>query len=558
MFGLFEKKAAATGPRNDAVTLTNKLTRSAIAVSAAVIFVFMVLLYVLIVAAQIIVFALTYNAHTMNSARFIAESMRETMSILEECPDPIIEGDALNTIQHIVQLSPNIYGSGVALTPEAARRWDGTNAYMLYAWEDSLTGRVLTAYVDEERPDYDYTQQEWFKVPMETGENYWSDPYVSHSMGDVLVCTCAHTLYDKKDRRVGVMFLDIPVNDGIRKMLNPIYRDEAQGKDYKMRLIGGDGRVIVGDSLKRDHDLLVLHEKIEGSRWTLECHLLDNYNVVWYFEKTFYAIAVLYLFIVIAIYFSVRFTMRRLSRSDVQRQMRRLTELDVAGKIQQGMLPKGDMRGVAAVMIPAKEVGGDLYNYFELDGRLYFIIGDVSGKGVAAALVMSIATHLFRSIAPGETDPAAIVEKINNQMAYDNSTSMFITMIVGILDKERGVMTLCNAGHNPPYCDGRFMQLPTNIAVGVCEHIEYRTHTMPFAAGSRIVLYTDGVTEAMNRKEQQYGAGRLLQTLQAVLGRRTASEQDVCDAIVNDVRRFAGTKHQTDDITLIVISGGRD
>lgn len=555
MFGLFKKNKVAKGPRNEAAELTKKLSRSAIIVSAAVVLVFIVLLYLLILIAQVVAVTLSYNSYTANSALFISEHLNETMRILEECPDPMVEGDAMNTIRQIVQLSPNIYGSGIALTPEASRKWDGTNSYLIYACEDPETKKVVTKHIDRELPDFNYMKADWFQIPVTTGKNHWSNPYRGNLVGDSLICTCSHPLHDRQGNRVGVMFLDMAVNEGIRQMLSPIYKDKQLGKDFTMALMSSDKTVIIGDTTTVDTGVMASSMPIEGTDWELVCHIMyTNNNFFRLWSGSAALLFFIYLLIVASIYFSVRFTMKRLSRSDVQRQMRRLTELDVAGKIQQGMLPKGDMQMVAAVMIPAKEVGGDLYNYFEEDDRLYFIIGDVSGKGVPAALVMSIATHLFRSIAPNESDPAAIVEKINNQMSRDNSTSMFITMIVGILDKKNDLLLICNAGHNPPFFDGKFMQLKANIATGVCENIEYHTHTMPFPKGSRIVLYTDGVTEAMNARHQQYGTGRLMSILQSLCSRNDTSEQDICDAIVNDVHRFADKNHQSDDITVVVIS----
>ena len=246
------------------------------------------------------------------------------------------------------------------------------------------------------------------------------------------------------------------------------------------------------------------------------------------------------------------------------------SELNVARKIQMAMVPKvfpnSEDVDVFASITPAKAVGGDLYDFIVDGDDLYFCIGDVSGKGVPAALIMAITRALFRISAVHLSRPAEIAETINNTLAENNSESMFVTMFIGKCNLKTGEFTCCNCGHNPPATNGRikditkmlvepcneaaFMQhVPTNLPIGIIEGFKYKDISMTVTPGVSIFLYTDGVTEAEDKKKELYGEQRLLDRL-CEIGEKGSAKQ-IVNYVADDVHRHARTVDQSDDITML-------
>lgn len=238
------------------------------------------------------------------------------------------------------------------------------------------------------------------------------------------------------------------------------------------------------------------------------------------------------------------------------------SELSIAREIQMGMIPKSfppfperkDV-DVYAFLSPAKEVGGDLYDFFIEEGRLYFIIGDVSGKGIPASLFMAITRSLFRTLAPGELSPATIVSRMNSSIAGNNESSIFVTLIIGILDLRSGSLRLCNAGHNPPLLvkpDGSasFMNLEPHLFAGIMENYVYTDEIMDMERGSKLFLYTDGVTEAENASAELYGEDRLEEILN---GCGTQSACDMVNTVVSAVGEHVQDADPSDDLTIFII-----
>lgn len=238
------------------------------------------------------------------------------------------------------------------------------------------------------------------------------------------------------------------------------------------------------------------------------------------------------------------------------------SELRIAHAIQMGMIPKSfpafpersDLR-LSANLIPAKEVGGDLYDFFIRDEKLYFIIGDVSGKGIPASLVMAVTCRLFRSIASHLDKPEQIISSLNDSLSDGNESSMFCTAFLGILDLKSGQLDYCNAGHNAPLivdCEGKVSPLGVepNLPLGLFEEFPYVGQQCQIGKGQMLYLFTDGITEAENNDKQLFGDERVasMLTLNA-----SHSPSQIVDTTIAEVQRHAAGAEQSDDITVMCI-----
>lgn len=233
------------------------------------------------------------------------------------------------------------------------------------------------------------------------------------------------------------------------------------------------------------------------------------------------------------------------------------TELSMASKVQTALLRKIDYesadKSFHAYIKPAREAGGDLYDYAEVNGKLVFCIGDVSGKGMPAALFMTQVISLFRSAVKRSDDPAVIITSINDVLCENNPDMTFCTLFVGSIDGN--TMKFANAGHNKPLLlhsasAPSFIPMVSNIAVGIMggypyQHEEYKLHK-----GDSILLYTDGVTEAKNKAHNQYGEARMINTLNT---RSSNNPRHCTNLLLSSVRFFTNGAEQSDDITILTI-----
>ena len=202
-----------------------------------------------------------------------------------------------------------------------------------------------------------------------------------------------------------------------------------------------------------------------------------------------------------------------------------------------------------AMMTPAKEVGGDLYGYALIDDMLYFCVGDVSGKGVPAALFMAEVTRMFRTLVDGKLMPSVIATRLNHALSEDNERGMFVTMFIGLIDLKSGHMDYCNAGHNPPLLDGEFMQMETNAPIGLWPELNYVGEKIDNMRGKTLFVYTDGINEAENIHQEQFGDDRL----QALLKMDLGNAQQTSEAIHKAVEEFVGEAEPSDDLTKMCI-----
>ncbi len=247
-----------------------------------------------------------------------------------------------------------------------------------------------------------------------------------------------------------------------------------------------------------------------------------------------------------------------------QQQLR--SELIIAHDIQMGMIPtifpERDDLDLFASMTPAKEVGGDLYDFIIEKDELFFIIGDVAGKGVPASLYMAVTRTLFRNLAGNYQSVANIVREMNHAIASTNDSMIFVTAFVGVLDLKTHHLTYCNAAHNAPAllsADGscRLLDAEANLPIGIEDHFNYEEQSVPFPENSSLLLYTDGLTEAMYKaadgSRKLFGEERVLHDLEK---NKNASAIEVVDYLKQHVTVFADGTEQGDDLTLMFFRHG--
>ena len=232
------------------------------------------------------------------------------------------------------------------------------------------------------------------------------------------------------------------------------------------------------------------------------------------------------------------------------------SELNVAQSIQMSMLPKTfpafpnrkDIE-LYAFLTPAKGVGGDLYDFFIHDEKLFFCIGDVSGKGVPASLVMAVTRTLFRNISAHTAEPSHIVETMNMNISEGNDNNMFVTLFVGVLDLATGHLRYCNAGHDAPYVNGALLPCNPNLPVGAMPDMTFTEQEIMIAPDSTLFLYTDGLTEAENATYELFGMQRITNVITDFNG----SPQELIETMTDAVHQFVGDTEQSDDLTMLAI-----
>ena len=234
-------------------------------------------------------------------------------------------------------------------------------------------------------------------------------------------------------------------------------------------------------------------------------------------------------------------------------------ELSIASQLQQSILPRkppgSDDYEVSANMEPARNVGGDFYDYFNLEDQIGLVVADVSDKGIPASMFMMSSRTALKGAAIGVREPHMVLSEINNQLQQDNPTFMFVTLIYALFNPDTGSLTYSIAGHDPPMlvsADGAVTELPLTkgVALGIAPDVVYTQESVTLAPGDTIVLYTDGVTEAMNADNQQFGLQRLTDVFD---GKPPENAQAANEAVFDRVRNFAGDAPQSDDITCLTL-----
>jgi sigma-B regulation protein RsbU (phosphoserine phosphatase) len=470
--------------------------------------------------------------------------------------NPVILGSSATCI-------PNYYPEkGYWYEPYAVRRDDGTIETMQLG-----------------SADHDYTKMEFFTAPIAKGGGHWCEPYFDKEGARAMVTTYGVPVRDGAGKTVAVIDADISL-----QWLEKVIDESKVYKSTKRFLVTGSDHLLAGKETPIFHSAMKLveayahkqgYEVIEDENgemhhvffhpvggktdWVLISILKDT-EVFDQLRQVRHLMSMLILAGMLAACFIVYRSLRHLERlRKVNAEQDRInTELRVAGRIQQSMLPhdyqKVDDVDICGILLPAREVGGDLYDYFIRDEKLFFCIGDVSGKGAPAAMVMGVVHSLFRAFAAHETSAAHIMQGINEGTCQGNESNFFVTMFVGVLDLPTGHLRYCDAGHDAPIVLGKEQKrmLPCNphLPVGVLDTIKYEEQETQLSPGDALFLYTDGLTEARNATNQLFGMNRVNVTLDKCF---SLKPEEMLQRVIDDVCLYVTDAEQSDDLTLLAL-----
>jgi sigma-B regulation protein RsbU (phosphoserine phosphatase) len=446
------------------------------------------------------------------------------------------------------------------------------------------------------KESYGYPEKEWFLKPLETGEGYWSEPYYDAGGGEMLMTTFSMPVTDMKGDTAVVLTADLSLDwltdvtgsiEGypdafsvlvsrtgklmvcpapafiMKKTVQEVAAsldDSTSVRDIYLSMLAGErGRREV---LYKGEKEYVFFAPIDRADWSMAIVIPRNEI---YGEVRRVGLLVILLQVIgllVMSYILFRAVRSQLRYQDVSEKKRRIdSELQVARDIQMSMIPTSNLTDpqqkdvdISGIVVPAKEVGGDLYDFFHRDGKLYFLIGDVSGKGVPAALVMSAARGLFRTASSHEKSPYRIIAEMNRSMSELNENDMFVTCFLGVLDLGTGHLRYCNAGHNAPVRlkpgAASFLDVVPNLPLGVMSDMVYQEQETNLFTGEGLFLYTDGLTEAENVGYELFGEERLLE-IARTLGGEKADVQ--VKTLVAAVESHTHGREASDDLTMLSI-----
>lgn len=491
----------------------------------------------------------------------------------ELCSD---SGKLQSMLTTVLERFPNLYCCYVSFLPECSP-YNTTP----HANQQSEKGRLYAPCAFRQRDssiiayDYgdkvNYLERDWYIGALQCGDKgYWSQPYNDGDHED-LIFTHSRKVYDNKGRMVGVAGADYTLAWTERMLENIQPYDDAV-----CQLFSTKGTLIV-ETRNDGMDGMIVTERVLLSTNMRLVIGVPKIHVL----KAMRRVSLLTLTVLLVGIFIAGWLIRRMWR-DQEEYTRVETakklmeqELQIASDIQRGILRDDSQEAhtdiltrvenkkdveVQAVLVPMREVGGDLYDYYRKGDDLFFIIGDVSGKGVPAAMFMSATVNLFRSAVQRLQSPKAMMEEMNAVLSDHNPSMMFVTAIIGRLHVPTGQLLYCNAGHLPPLKevqtqnDGRYLEeidIVPNIPLGYEGRYQFVEQSMTLEQGDTLVLYTDGITEALNKEKEMLGMERWKEIVSK--GNTLPNTSLPVEKLLAEVKTFIGDAEQADDITLLII-----
>ena len=478
--------------------------------------------------------------------------------------------------QQMVQSNSLFWGCGVAYAPNYYPQYG--KFFMPYAvrrGQDSIISMQGAA------SGIDYTKKEYYRVPHAQGKSHWSDRYEDKFGAKAVITTYGAPVHDADNRFVGVALADITID-----LLDEVINEEKTYRSTQRLLVTGNFHVLAGKEtpvLKEVLDVLkadkgkdayftlttedgvkrhVFYTEVGGKTDWVLINVLDDSEVFGKLRRQRVLLlipSIIGLLIAGFIVWRSSRNLKRLHEANAEKE-RIGGELHVASKIQQNMLPRQDFRNdevdIQGALTPAREVGGDLYDYYIRDEKLLFCIGDVSGKGAPAAMIMAVIHSLFRAFSAHENNPARIMQTINEAACRNNEANYLVTMFIGVLDLPTGNLRYCDAGHDSPFVmeNGkvRIEKCNPHLPLGVFADTKYEIQEMVLAYDSTVFLYTDGLTEARKGPKQFFGIERVETVLGKCADGQLAPRQ-MLDRITEEVHLYVGGAEQSDDLTMLAI-----
>lgn len=493
-------------------------------------------------------------------------TMRENMWKVQqdlEHPD-----SAFISLVYLVDDNPHVIGGFLTFVPD----YYPSKGRLFEPYAKKSDGVItLSQFAGQ---DHDYTQNEFFKRALDSRRPFWSEPYVDAADSSETLITYSAPVLDGKGRIAAICGLDMDVS-----WLGDTLNARQPFPSSFGLLLTDDGALVAGPPESRTSraDLEAALEEIrhgegqnDGKEISYRSYQMvrapywqvvqvyrtqEVYARIWKMRRQ----QVLLVLLGLAI---LAFMIERFARSEAKlreasaEQARMSGELTVARRIQQEMLPKTFPSFVYGSLEPAREVGGDIFDFYTRDGKLFFCIGDVAGKGAASAMLMSVAHSLFRMVSRTEEDPARILSVLNAELCRGNDSNMFVTFFVGCLDQYSGELDYATAGHEKPFVlaeDVTLLPAKPNLPLGVFPDTHFEGQNCTLSPGTTLFLYTDGLTESKNVERKLFGQDRVEAVLKSFMKSTDQSPATLASVLSNAAHKFAGKAPQSDDLTMLVI-----
>ena len=493
----------------------------------------------------------------INAATVELEAAAKMLTNMAELSLPYPDG-IFTCTSTLLETLDNVESAGVAFVPDyypSKGRWYEVCSSRIIEGDST---RIYTRQIGGAH--HDYFQSEWFNNGLTIDSAWWSEPYLDDAGAQKMVVSCSHPVRDKAGNIVAVVCIDLSLSKlhRVSEYLQ-VYKDSY----FSIRSSSGMDIVARPDTMP-GRKYRIFDEEIDSTGWHLSIIIPED---VLYADlrRVGLIVTILMLLGLALLVFIMIFAGRNLQNlMDVSIQRERMmSELEIAKAIQKAMLPKvfppfadrSDLN-IYGMVRPAKEIGGDLYDFYVRHDKLFFCVGDVSGKGIPASLVMATIRSLFRSITAHVERAHEVLIQMNDTLAEQNEQNMFVTLFVGILDLKTGELSYCNAGHNAPLiirgekAEVHTMDVHPNLPVGIMPGFEFAEQKLQLAYGDTLFLYTDGLTEAENKRHEQFGEDRMEKGLHSCLALRP---REIVDAMDAQVAAFVGDAEQSDDLTLMAV-----
>ncbi len=492
-------------------------------------------------------------------------------------------------MEWVLKSHPHLAGCWVAYVPDYFP--EKGRLFEPYAWWDN--GEIKNAEIAAEGRDY--TQNPYYKAVYASDTPMWTDVY-HEFLTDMNLVTYILPIHDERGDIVAMFGLDVSteqlgdtlnyrhiypssydflLTEKGQLIAGPKHTREKKVKEMQHIIAqindstvkkspSNSGRSAIFPIKDADGDKgMVFYTHFKGQpKWQIAvvCYDKEVYAKLVKMRRTIGILMLLGLLVLGLIIARFAKNDRKLQKANLE-QERIGSELRIAKNIQKEMLPHSFSLGrddldVYGSLTPAREVGGDLFDFFVRDEKLFFCIGDVSGKGVPSAIVMAVIHAMFRMASANENNPAKIMQIVNETASEGNESNMFVTMFVGVLDLPTGHLCYCDAGHDAPFImvDGQWsmVKVTPHLPISVFADVDYGMEEIQVQPDSTLFLYTDGLTEAKRGPKQMFGLQRTEDVL-SKCAQQQLMPQQILETVSEEVHRFIGNAEQSDDLTMLAI-----